>query len=97
MKNRLRIYYSEEQKALMMVINLKKQPPGLIHHSDRSSQYASHAYQALLKQHGIIFSMSVNAPVERFFSSLKREWTGDRLYSHRGIVSTALFRYPYYA
>ena len=76
-------------RALMMAINLRKPPPGLIHHSDRGSQYASHGYQALLKQHGVICSMSRkgncwdNAPVERFFSSLKREWTGDRLYRTR--------------
>lgn len=76
-------------RALMMAINLRKPPPGLIHHSDRGSQYASHAYQSLLKQHGMICSMSRkgncwdNAPVERFFSSLKREWTGDRLYRTR--------------
>ena len=76
-------------RALMMAISLRKPPPGLIHHSDRGSQYASHAYQALLKQHGMICSMSRkgncwdNAPVERFFSSLKREWTGDRLYKTR--------------
>lgn len=76
-------------RALMMAINLRRPPAGLIHHSDRGSQYASHAYQALLKQHGIMCSMSRkgncwdNAPVERFFSSLKREWTGDRLYRTR--------------
>jgi len=76
-------------RALMMAINLRKPPAGLIHHSDRGSQYASHAYQALLKQHGMIGSMSRkgncwdNSPVERFFSSLKREWTGDRLYRTR--------------
>ncbi|MEN8133660.1 MAG: IS3 family transposase [Pseudomonadota bacterium] len=76
-------------RALMMAVNLRKPPPGLIHHSDRGSQYASHAYQALLKQHGMICSMSRkgncwdNAPIERFFSSLKREWTGDRLYRTR--------------
>lgn len=76
-------------RALLMAINLRKPPPGLIHHSDRGSQYASHAYQKLLKQHGITPSMSRkgncwdNAPVERFFSSLKREWTGDRLYRTR--------------
>ncbi len=45
-------------RALMMAINLRKPPHGLIHHSDRGSQYASHAYQALLKQHGMICSMS---------------------------------------
>lgn len=76
-------------RALMMAINLRKPAPGLIHHSDRGSQYASKRYQQLLKQHGIITSMSRkgncwdNAPVERFFSSLKREWIGDLLYRNR--------------
>ena len=41
-------------RALMMAVNLRKPPPGLIHHSDRGSQYASHDYQKLLKQHGMI-------------------------------------------
>ena len=45
-------------RALLMAINLRQPPPGLQHHSDRGSQYASHAYQALLKQHGMICSMS---------------------------------------
>jgi len=76
-------------RALMMAVNLRRPPAGLIHHSDRGSQYASHDYQKLLKQHGMVTSMSRkgncwdNAPVERFFSSLKREWTGDRLYRTR--------------
>ena len=79
-------------RALMMAVNLRQPPSGLIHHSDRGSQYASHAYQALLKQYGIICSMSRkgncwdNAPVERFFSSLKREWTGNRLYLTRQVA-----------
>jgi transposase InsO family protein len=76
-------------RALLMAINLRKQAPGLIHHSDRGSQYASRAYQRLLRQHGMICSMSRkgncwdNSPVERFFSGLKREWSGDRLYRTR--------------
>ena len=76
-------------RALLMAVNLRKPPAGLIHHSDRGSQYASHAYQKLLQQNGMICSMSRkgncwdNAPVERFFSSLKREWTGHRLYRTR--------------
>ena len=76
-------------RALMMAINLRKPKPGLIHHSDRGSQYASHKYQKLLYQHGFIASMSRkgncwdNAPIERFFSSLKREWIGDQLYKTR--------------
>jgi putative transposase len=76
-------------RALMMAVNLRQPPPGLVCHSDRGSQYASHDYRHLLKQHGMICSMSRkgdcwdNAPVERFFSSLKREWTGDRWYRTR--------------
>jgi putative transposase len=76
-------------RPLLMAINLRQPPPGLLHHSDRGSQYASRAYQALLKQHGMLCSMSRkgncwdNSPVERFFSSLKRECTGDRLYRTR--------------
>ena len=45
-------------RALMMAVNLRNPPPSLIHHSDRGSQYASPAYQRLLKQHGIVPSMS---------------------------------------
>ena len=45
-------------RALVMAISLRKPPPGLIHHSDRGSQYCSKSYQALLKQHGMICSMS---------------------------------------
>ena len=76
-------------RALMMAVNLRKPPAGLICHSDRGSQYASHDYQKLLRRYGLVASMSRkgncwdNAPVERFFSSLKREWTGDRLYRNR--------------
>lgn len=76
-------------RALMMAIALRQPPPGLIHHSDRGSQYASQQYQQLLKTHEIVSSMSRkgncwdNAPVERFFSSLKREWIGDQWYQTR--------------
>jgi transposase InsO family protein len=76
-------------RALMMAINLRRPPPGLIHHSDRGSQYASEDFRAVIEKHGIMASMSRkgncwdNAPVERFFSSLKREWSGDRLYRTR--------------
>ncbi|WP_189386845.1 IS3 family transposase, partial [Bacterioplanes sanyensis] len=76
-------------RALMMAINLRQPPKGLLHHSDRGSQYASHAYQALLKQHGMVCSMSRkgncwdNAPTERFFGSLKREWLTGNIYATR--------------
>ena len=76
-------------RAMNMAIGLRRPPEGLIHHSDRGSQYASKKYQRLLKAHKMICSMSRkgncwdNAPVERFFSSLKREWIGDVLYRTR--------------
>jgi transposase InsO family protein len=91
-------------RALMMAINLRKPPAGLIHHSDRGSQYASRSYQILLKQQKMICSMSRkgncwdNAPVERFFSSLKREWTSDQLYRTRkeAIVDVRQYVMVYY-
>jgi transposase InsO family protein len=76
-------------RALTMAVNLRKPPLGLLHHSDRGSQYASHAYQATLRAYGMVCSMSRkgncwdNAPTERFFSSLKREWLTGNVYLHR--------------
>lgn len=73
-------------RALMMAVNLRSPPPGLLHHSDRGSQYASDRYQALLKQHQMVCSMSRkgncwdNAPTERFFGSLKCEWVTGAVY-----------------
>jgi putative transposase len=65
--------------ALRMAL-LERQPsPGLIHHSDRGVQYASHAYSEMLKQHGATISMSRkgnpydNAACESFMKTLKQE------------------------
>ena len=44
--------------ALQRAIDLRKPPPGLIHHSDRGSQYCSADYRRLVKSHGLIASMS---------------------------------------
>lgn len=71
--------------ALRMAIAQRAPAPGLIVHSDRGSQYASAAHQALLSQHGLVGSMSRkgncwdNAVMERFFLSLKMErvWQQD--------------------
>lgn len=77
------------QHALVMALGRRQPPEGLIHHSDRGSQYACTAYQHLLAQYGICGSMSRkgdcldNAVVERFFGSLKREWTGHCQYATR--------------
>lgn len=44
--------------ALSMAISQRRSPPGLIHHSDRGIQYASHLYRHTLADHGMIASMS---------------------------------------
>jgi putative transposase len=65
--------------ALQMAYWRKKPEQGLMHHSDRGSQYASHCYREQLKMTGMIQSMSRkgncwdNSPTERFFRSLKYE------------------------
>lgn len=66
-------------QALFRAVATQRPPPGLIHHSDRGSQYCSLAYQALLKQFGMQPSMSRkgncwdNAPIESFWGTLKTE------------------------
>jgi len=75
--------------ALEMALGRRRPPTGLVHHSDRGSQYASHAYRDLLAAHGIVCSMSGkgdcldNAVAERFFGSLKRERTSQCSYRTR--------------
>ena len=65
--------------ALNMAVTQRRPAPGLIFHSDRGSQYASHDYRKALTAAGIIPSMSRkgdcwdNAVAESFFSTLKRE------------------------
>jgi len=75
--------------ALRMALWIRKPESGLIHHSDRGSQYACHEYQALLSEHRMVCSMSRkgncwdNAVVERFFRSLKCDQTDHRRYATR--------------
>jgi len=67
--------------ALEMAISQRHPEPGLIHHSDRGSQYACDDYQATLETQRMIPSMSRkgdcwdNAPMESFYSTLKCELT----------------------
>jgi putative transposase len=69
------------QDAWQMALGRRAPSAGLMPHSERGSQYASHAYQAMLADHGIVCSMREkgecldNAVAERFFGSLNREWT----------------------
>jgi transposase InsO family protein len=77
------------QDALTMAVWRRRPKPGLIHHTDRGSQYASVAYQRELQKHDMICSMSRkgdcwdNAVVERFFRSLKTERSNHQLYRTR--------------
>jgi putative transposase len=85
--------------ALYMAIRQRKPAAGLVHHSDRGSQYASDDYQDLLRQHGMICSMSKkgdcwdNAAMESFFGSLKTECTHHRRYHSRREARRDIFHY----
>jgi transposase InsO family protein len=65
--------------ALRMALELRRPSPGLVHHSDRGSQYASTDYTDLLKLHGCQISMShkaspwENAGCESWMKTLKGE------------------------
>ncbi len=65
--------------ALEMALQQRGVPAGLVHHSDRGVQYASHDYTAILQAHGIHISMSRsgnpwdNAACESFMKTLKCE------------------------
>ena len=62
---------------------------GIIHHSDRGSQYASREYRKLLENNAMIHFMSRkancwdNAPVESFFDNLKAELVSGQQYTSR--------------
>jgi putative transposase len=85
--------------AFLMAVETRQPPPGLLHHSDRGSQYASDEYQALLTKFGMQGSMSRkgncydNAPMESFFGSLKTEWVHHRHYRTRAEAKTDIFEY----
>ena len=82
--------------ALTMAWFRKRPAPGLMHHSDRGSQYASHAFQDKLKEFGMTCSMSRkgncwdNAPTESWFNSFKNERAhGVRYETHANIKAVA--------
>jgi putative transposase len=86
--------------ALKSAIEHQRPNPGLLHHSDRGSQYTSFEYQSMLRREGITISMSRsgschdNAPTESFFGTLKTEMflRGDPFYSHDE-ARRAIFEY----
>jgi putative transposase len=86
-------------EALQMALNERRPAGGLLHHSDRGSQYASKEYQQLLAQHGIVSSMSRrgncwdNAVAESFFATLKVELVYRCQWRTRAEARSALFEY----
>ena len=86
------------EDALKMALARRQPSDGLLHHSDRGSQYASQDYQALLKSASIQVSMSRrgncydNAVQESFFGTLKGECASER-YASRAAARTSLFEY----
>ena len=76
-------------QALFRAVAAKRPGKGLLHHSDRGSQYCAHAYQKLLRQFGMQASMSRkgncwdNAPMESFWVALKTELVHHRRFSTR--------------
>jgi putative transposase len=87
-------------EALRRAVEARR-PDGrrLLHHSDRGCQYTSDAYQHALRTLGIQCSMSRtgccydNAVMERFFWSLKHEWTNHETFQNLADARISVFRY----
>ncbi|WP_207707135.1 IS3 family transposase [Heliorestis acidaminivorans] len=86
-------------EALQNAINKHRPHEGLIHHSDRGSQYCSRDYQALLAKHNMRPSMSRkgncydNAPAESFFGTIKSEMIYLHKFKTRKEARKAVFEY----
>ena len=85
--------------ALLMAIWRRGRPGALLHHSDRGSQYTSEPFQRLMADNGVDCSMSRsgnvwdNAAMESFFSSLKTERIGRKVYRTRDAARADVFDY----
>jgi putative transposase len=94
-----RITVELTEQALTMALAKRAPTAGLLHHSDRGSQYAATSYQRVLDDYGLIPSMSRkgncwdNACVESFFGTLKRELVYHRQYATRSEATQDIFEY----
>lgn len=85
--------------ALAMAVTQRNPPAGLMHHSDRGSQYASAAFQQMLAAHGMVCSMSRkgevydNAVMESFYATLKGELVSLAHYATRDEARQAIFEW----
>jgi putative transposase len=86
------------EDALKMALGRRFPLDGLLHHSDRGSQYTSEAVRALLREHAIQVSMSGvgncydNSPMESFFGTLKTECATYR-FASQAEARRAIFEY----
>lgn len=86
-------------EALHRALCAKRPAPGLIHHSDRGSQYCAHEYQRTLRQYRLQASMSGrgncydNAPMESFWGTLKNELVHHRRFETRGQAQAEIGEY----
>lgn len=96
---RTRITSELTLEALHQALGRRTVHPGLLHHSDRGSQYAAGTYQQLLERHGITVSMSRkgdcwdNAPMESFFATLKTELVHQETFLTREEARGKIFAY----
>jgi putative transposase len=86
-------------RAFAQAVASRRPAAGLVHHSDRGSQYCSGEYRALLESYGIQASMSRkgncydNAPAESFFGTLKTELVHHRRYQTRAEAAREVAEY----
>jgi putative transposase len=85
--------------ALAMAVTRRRPPAGLVHHSDRGSQYTSLAFGRTLRASGLIASMGSrgdafdNAACESVISTLKVEWIKRHRYQSRDQARLSIFQY----
>jgi transposase InsO family protein len=87
------------KQALQMALVMRQPEAGLVHHSDRGSEYASQSYQEILHQHHVSISMSKkgdcydNAMIESFWGTLKEECFSLEIFHTRKEAKTVIFEY----
>jgi transposase InsO family protein len=85
--------------ALRMALSRRQPGRGVLHHSDRGSQYAAEAFQQLLRDHGMTCSMSRkgdcwdNAVVESFNATIKTELINRTKWRTREEARAAIYKY----
>lgn len=90
---------AQVDQAARMALVLRRPDPGLLHHSDRVSQYTAQDYRELLACYGIVVSMSGkgdcydSALMESFFGTLKSECVDRESYQSQAQARQSIFEY----